>query len=84
MNSEFRYKYIQYILFSFSFFLIGCQTRQDPSQVSDVIYTNGTIYTVNEAQPRAEVVASMNQSQSALVPSGPLGCSSDWVGPLFP
>ena len=32
--------------------IIGCSTEQ-----ADVVYTNGRIYTVNEAQPWAEAVA---------------------------
>ena len=34
----------------------GC-TSQLPSEVADTVYTNGKIYTVNEAQPWAEAVA---------------------------
>ncbi len=32
-------------------------TSQSPSEVADTVYTNGRIYTVNEAQPWAEAVA---------------------------
>ena len=35
---------------------VGC-TRQPTGEVADVVYTNGSIYTVNKAQPRAEAVA---------------------------
>ena len=36
---------------------IGCSTPSPPGDVADTVYTNGKIYTVNEAQPRAEAVA---------------------------
>ncbi len=35
--------------------LFAC--KQEPKEVADTIYTNGKIYTVNEAQPWAEAVA---------------------------
>ena len=36
--------------------LVGC--AQPPSgEIADTVYTNGKIYTVDEAQPRAEAVA---------------------------
>ena len=31
--------------------------KQEPKEVADTIYTNGKIYTVNEAQPWVEAVA---------------------------
>jgi len=36
---------------------IGCSTPSPPGDVADTVYTNGKIYTVNEAQPWAEAVA---------------------------
>ncbi|MBD3857695.1 MAG: amidohydrolase, partial [Acidobacteria bacterium] len=33
----------------------GC--AQQPAEIADTVYTNGKIYTVNEAQPWAEAVA---------------------------
>jgi len=48
----------QTILCLFTAIIIaGCDSKKDPSQIADVIYTNGKIYTVNEAQPWVEVVA---------------------------
>ena len=37
--------------------LTSACTSQLPSEVADTVYTNGKIYTVNEAQPWAEAVA---------------------------
>ena len=37
--------------------LTSACTSQLPSEVADTVYTNGRIYTVNEAQPWAEAVA---------------------------
>jgi hypothetical protein len=34
----------------------GC-TQQPAGEIADTVYTNGRIYTVNEAQPWAEAVA---------------------------
>ena len=38
---------------------IGC--AQPPSEVADTVYTNGRIYTVNQARPWAEAVAIKNR-----------------------
>ena len=35
----------------------GCAEAGPPGDVADVVYTNGRIYTVNEAQPWAEAMA---------------------------
>ncbi len=37
--------------------VIGCTTPEKTGEVADTVYTNGKIYTVNEAQPWAEAVA---------------------------
>ncbi len=37
--------------------VIGCSTEPAADETADVVYTNGRIYTVNEAQPWAEAVA---------------------------
>jgi len=37
--------------------LVGCSAPSPPGDVADTVYTNGKIYTVNEAQPRVEAVA---------------------------
>jgi len=37
--------------------VIGCATEPTADETADVVYTNGRIYTVNEAQPWAEAVA---------------------------
>ncbi|MGB5296405.1 MAG: hypothetical protein WBP34_15805, partial [Thermoanaerobaculia bacterium] len=36
---------------------VGCSAPSPPGDVADTVYTNGKIYTVNEAQPWAEAVA---------------------------
>ena len=42
----------------FAFALIAVfACKQEPKETADTIYTNGKIYTVNEAQPWAEAVA---------------------------
>lgn len=43
------------ILSSLVLILMGC--NKQPKEIADTIYTNGKIYTVNEAQPWAEAVA---------------------------
>ena len=37
--------------------VVGCAEAGPPGDVADVVYTNGRIYTVNEAEPWAEAVA---------------------------
>lgn len=37
--------------------LVGCSAPSPPGDVADTVYTNGKIYTVNEAQPWAQAVA---------------------------
>ena len=37
-------------------FIVGC-TKPQPADIADTVYTNGKIYTVDEAQPWAEAVA---------------------------
>lgn len=37
--------------------IMGCADTTVPGEAADVVYTNGQIYTVNEAQPWAEAVA---------------------------
>jgi len=54
------------LLIAFTFSLAGCSSADQPaaesskaaaSDAADTVYTNGKIYTVNEAQPWAEAVA---------------------------
>jgi len=45
------------IVLSFSVSAAACSAEQPPDPSADVVYTNGRIYTVNEAQPWAEAVA---------------------------
>ena len=40
---------------------IGCAQTPSPSEVADTVYTNGRIYTVNQARPWAEAVAIKNR-----------------------
>ena len=44
-----------YLLAILGFFLISCSSEK--AEPADLIFTNGIIYTVNEAQPTAEAVA---------------------------
>ena len=37
--------------------VFGCSAREPAGEVADTVYTNGKIYTVDEAQPWAEAVA---------------------------
>jgi hypothetical protein len=55
-----------YLLFVFMLSLAGCSPADQPvaesgkaaaNDAADTVYTNGKIYTVNEAQPWAEAVA---------------------------
>ena len=39
---------------------IGISTTALASEIADIIYHNGTILTINDAQPRAEAVAVKN------------------------
>ncbi len=43
------------LIFALAVLVVGC-TRSQPAELADTVYTNGKIYTVNEAQPWAEAV----------------------------
>ena len=42
-------------MFALAVLVVGC-TQSQPTEFADTVYTNGKIYTVNEAQPWAEAV----------------------------
>ena len=44
------------LIFDLAVLIVGC-TQSQPAEFADTVYTNGRIYTVNEAQPWAEAVA---------------------------
>ena len=44
------------LMFALAVLVVGC-TQSQPTEFADTVYTNGNIYTVNEAQPWAEAVA---------------------------
>ena len=52
-------KNIPLILLAFICIITSCSDVKQ-SEIADTIYTNGKIYTVNEAQPWAEAVAIIN------------------------
>ena len=43
-------------LFTFCIVAIGCAASEPSGEIADTVYTNGKIYTVNEAQPWAEAL----------------------------
>jgi predicted amidohydrolase YtcJ len=45
------------LLLFFALALTACQPASDSATFADAVYTNGRIYTVNEAQPWAEAIA---------------------------
>ena len=49
-------KITRILIFALAFLIVGC-TQSQPTEFADTVYTNGKIYTVDEAQPWAEAVA---------------------------